>query len=93
MLITFSKVLNGNPTPLSSSSASSQPILDGSFGLDEHDGILRDAENPGLVENSQENSGFFSEDGEENKGPLALRKWDVQKDLNSSLDADSLIGM
>lgn len=94
MLITFSKVLNGSPTPLSSSSASSQPILDVSVGL-EHD-VLRDAENPampGLVESSQESSGFFSEDSEENKGPLALRKLDVQAEFNSSLDADSLIGM
>ncbi|XP_034169882.2 podocalyxin-like protein 2 [Pangasianodon hypophthalmus] len=94
VLIAISKVLNGNPTPLSSS-ASSQPILDVSVGLEEHDGVLRDAENPAmpaLVESSQESSGFFSEDSEENKGPLALRKWDVQAELNSSLDADSLIG-
>ncbi|XP_053509234.1 podocalyxin-like protein 2 [Ictalurus furcatus] len=93
VLITFSKVLNGSPTPLSNSSASSQPILDVSVGL-EHD-VLRDTENPampGLVESSQESSGFFSEDSEENKGPLALRKLDVQAEFNSSLDADSLIG-
>lgn len=95
MVITFSKVLYGTPTPLSSSSASSQPILDPFVGLEEHNGVLQGAENPamlGLVESSQESSGFFSEDSEENKSPLALRKW-VQSELNSSLDADSLIGM
>lgn len=93
MLITLS---NGSTTPLSSSSASFQPIPDVSVGLEEHDGVLRDAENPamsGLVESSQESSGFFSEDSEENKGPLALRKLDAQAEFNSSLDADSLIGM
>lgn len=95
MLLTFSKVLTGTPTPLSSSYASSQPLLDASVGLEEQDGVLQDAENPampGLVESSQESSGFFTEDSEENKGPLALRKWDVQAELNSTLDADSLIG-
>lgn len=97
MLITVSKVLHGSPTLLSSSSALSQPILDASFSLEEHNGdaVLQDAENPalpGLVEISQESSGF-SEDSEENKGPLALRKWDVQAEINSSLNADSLIGM
>lgn len=98
MLVTFSKVLIASPTPLYSSSASSQPILDASVAPKEHDGdaVLRDAENPvvpGFVESSQESSGFFSEESEENKGPLALRKWDVQAELNSSLDADSLLGM
>ncbi|KAK2821488.1 hypothetical protein Q7C36_020831 [Tachysurus vachellii] len=95
MLITITNGLNGSTTPLSSSSASFQSIPDVSVGLEEHDGMLRDAENPavsGLVESSQETSGFFSEDSEENKGPLALRKLDAQAELNSSLDADSLIG-
>ncbi|KAF7693168.1 podocalyxin-like protein 2 [Silurus meridionalis] len=95
VLITFLKVLNGSPTPLSSSSASSQPILDVSVGLEEHNGVLREVENPsipGLVESSQESSGFFNEDSEENKGFPPLRKWDVQAELNSSLDADALIG-
>ncbi|KAF5908861.1 podocalyxin-like protein 2, partial [Clarias magur] len=95
VLITLSKVLDGSPTPLTSASASSQPIADVSVGLEEHNAVRRDAENPampGLVETSQESSGFFSEDSDENKAPLALRKWDVQAELNSSLDADSLLG-
>lgn len=95
VFITLSTVLNGTPAPRSSSSASSQPMLDAFVGLEEHNGVLQDAEDaamPGLVESSQESSGFFSEDSEENKSPLALRKW-VQAELNSSLDADSLIGM
>lgn len=95
VLVTFSKVLIASPAPLYSSSASSQPTLDASVAQKEHDGdaVLRYAENPvvpGFVESSQESSGFFSE---ENKGPLASRKWDVQEELNSSLDADSLLGM
>ncbi|TSM44130.1 Podocalyxin-like protein 2 [Bagarius yarrelli] len=96
VLITLSKGLDGSPTSLSGLSASFQPIPDVSVGLEEQNSVRRNAENsaiPNLGESSQESSGYFSEDSEENKGPVALRKGDVQTEPNTSMDADSLMGV
>uniref|UniRef100_A0A8B9KGN8 Podocalyxin-like protein 2 n=1 Tax=Astyanax mexicanus TaxID=7994 RepID=A0A8B9KGN8_ASTMX len=72
---------------LSAGPAEPRPLLDVPLGLEEHEGTQ-----PGLMENSQESSGFFPEDSEENKAPRVARQWSVQGEVNTSLDADSLIG-
>ncbi|KAL7843183.1 hypothetical protein AOLI_G00246950 [Acnodon oligacanthus] len=87
LLLISADVVSAGPTPLSSSSGLSRPLLDVPLGIEEHE-----AAQLGLMENSQESSGFFSEDGEDNKVPRAARQWGVQGEVNTSLDADSLIG-
>ncbi|XP_066526284.1 podocalyxin-like protein 2 [Hoplias malabaricus] len=74
-------------SPVSRSSGSSRALLDVPLGADEREGV-----HPGLVENSQEISGFYSEDSEENKVPRAERQWGVQREVNTSLDTEALIG-
>ncbi|XP_026875983.2 podocalyxin-like protein 2 [Electrophorus electricus] len=89
VLVTSTSVQSTGPMQLFASAGPPQPIL----GLEDHQAALQEIPAvPALMDSSQEGSGFFSEDSEENKAPQALRQWEGQGDINSSLDTDSLIG-
>ncbi|XP_076864659.1 uncharacterized protein podxl2 [Brachyhypopomus gauderio] len=93
VFLTSTSVQSTGQKRLFASAAPPGPIPEAPVGLEEHHVALQ--ENPGvptLTDTSQESSGFFSEDSEENKGPHALRQWEGHSEANSSLGADSLIG-
>ncbi|KAI4871879.1 hypothetical protein NFI96_020464, partial [Prochilodus magdalenae] len=86
LLLISADVTSAGPTPLSSTTGLSRPLLDVPLGLEEHEGAPA-----GLAESSRESSGFYSEDSEENKVHRTVRQWGGQGEVNTSLDADSLI--
>ncbi|KAL1252131.1 hypothetical protein QQF64_019927 [Cirrhinus molitorella] len=66
LVLACGEVLSAGPALLPNPLRSQGPVLDVPLGFEEHDEVSRDRR-LGLMESSQESSGFFSEDSEDGK--------------------------
>ncbi|XP_051978143.1 podocalyxin-like protein 2 [Xyrauchen texanus] len=77
------------PNPL----LSHGPVLDVPVGFEQHDEVSKD-QMPGLMDSSQESSGFFSEDSEDSKNAKPIQRWDTQGETKESgSDPDAMMDL
>ncbi|XP_051551321.1 podocalyxin-like protein 2 isoform X2 [Myxocyprinus asiaticus] len=89
LVLVNSEVLSAGLALLPNPLLSHGPVLDVPVGFEQNDEVSKD-QKPGLMDSSQESSGFFSEDSEDSKNIKLIQQWDTQgetKESGSDLDA------
>ncbi|XP_051549769.1 podocalyxin-like protein 2 isoform X1 [Myxocyprinus asiaticus] len=77
LVLVSSEILSAGPVLLPSPLRSHRPVLDVPVGFEEHEKASKERK-PGLMDSSQESSGFFSEDSEDSKNAKPFQQWDAQ---------------